>query len=99
MAKKLFSGSVAWITGASAGIGRALAKKFAEHGARVAISARRVDRLAEVVHEIEALGCEAMAAPCDVRDEGSLRSAVENVVGKFGRLDVAVANAGMSVKG
>lgn len=56
MAGKLFSGSVVWITGASAGIGRALAHKFAEHGARVAISARRADRLAEAVRDIEAMG-------------------------------------------
>src|ERR1051325_6633388 len=99
MAGKLFSGSVVWITGASAGIGRALAHKCAEHGARVAISARRADRLAEAVREIEAKGSEAMAAPCDVREEGSLRGAVQSVVARFGRLDVAVANAGMSVKG
>lgn len=99
MARKLFSGSVVWITGASAGIGRALARKFAEHGARVAVSARRADRLAEVVRDIEAAGGEALAVPCDVRDEASVRDAVRQVVARFGKLDVAVANAGMSVRG
>jgi NAD(P)-dependent dehydrogenase (short-subunit alcohol dehydrogenase family) len=99
MASKLFSGNVVWVTGASAGIGRALAHKFAEHGGRVAVSARRADRLAEAVHEIEAKGSEALAVPCDVRDEASVRKAVENVVARFGKLDIAVANAGMSVKG
>jgi NAD(P)-dependent dehydrogenase (short-subunit alcohol dehydrogenase family) len=99
MAGKLFSGNVVWITGASAGIGRALAHKFAEHGARVAVSARRADRLAEAIAEIEARGTEAMAVPCDVRDEASLRAAVRSVVERFGKLDAAVANAGIGVSG
>jgi NAD(P)-dependent dehydrogenase (short-subunit alcohol dehydrogenase family) len=99
MAGKLFSESVVWITGASAGIGRALAQKFAEHGARVAVSARRADRLAEAIREVEAKGAEAMAVPCDVRDEASLRAAVDGIVARFGRLDVAVANAGIGVSG
>jgi NAD(P)-dependent dehydrogenase (short-subunit alcohol dehydrogenase family) len=99
MAGKLFSGSVVWITGASAGIGRALAHKFAEHGARVAVSARRADRLAEAIREVEQRGVEAMAVPCDVRDEASLRAAVDGIVARFGKLDVAVANAGIGVSG
>lgn len=99
MAKKLFPGSVVWITGASSGIGRALASKFAEHGALVAVSARRMERLAEVVREVEAKGTKAFAAPCDVRDENSVRDAVRSVVEHFGKLDVAIANAGMSVPG
>jgi NAD(P)-dependent dehydrogenase (short-subunit alcohol dehydrogenase family) len=99
MSGKLFSGSVVWITGASAGIGRALAHKFAEQGARVAVSARRADRLADAIREIEARGAEAMAAPCDVRDEASIRGAVDGIVARFGKLDVVVANAGIGVSG
>lgn len=94
-----FHGSTVWITGASSGIGRALACAFAREGADVAVSARRRDRLAEVVAEIEALGARAHAFPCDVTDEDAVRDAVAAAADQFGKLEVAVANAGFSVGG
>jgi NAD(P)-dependent dehydrogenase (short-subunit alcohol dehydrogenase family) len=94
-----FHGQVVWITGASAGIGRALALEFARRGADVAVSARRVDRLAEVVDQIDALGRHGLAVPCDVTDDADVARAVDAVLARFGRLDVAVANAGFGVVG
>jgi NAD(P)-dependent dehydrogenase (short-subunit alcohol dehydrogenase family) len=93
----MFEGHVVWITGASAGIGRALALAFAEEGADVAVSARRADRLAEVTREVEARGRRALAVVCDVADEEQVEAAVSRVVEHFGRLDVAVANAGFAL--
>lgn len=90
---------VVWITGASAGIGRALALEVARQGADVAVSGRRIERLEAVVGEIEGVGRRALAVPCDVTDEAAVQAAVASVVAHFGRLDVAVANAGFGVMG
>ena len=98
MAKK-FEDQVVWITGGGSGIGRSLAIEFANQGAKVAVSGRRRERLDLVVTEIEGGGGTAVAVPCDVTDEDSVRLAVDRVVADLGRLDVAVANAGFSVAG
>lgn len=90
---------VVWITGGGSGLGRALALKLSEQGARLAISGRRQERLEEVVRGIEAMGRQALAVPCDVTDEDRVEEAVQTVVQSYGRLDVAVANAGFSVAG
>ena len=95
----MFTDHVVWITGGSSGIGRALALAFARRGAHVALSARREDRLRETVAEVEALGRRALAVPCDVADEAQVESAAGAVVRHFGRMDVAVANAGFAVTG
>lgn len=94
-----FEGQVAWITGGGSGLGEALARELASQGARVAVSGRRQERLEQVVAAIEAGGGEALAVPCDVTDEASLREAVAAIVARWGRLDVAVANAGFGVSG
>ena len=94
-----FEDRVVWITGASAGIGRELARAFAAEGAHVAVSARRAERLASLVEELSAEGCRCLAAPCDVTDEAEVAATVSEVVGHYGRLDVAVANAGFGVSG
>lgn len=96
---KAFENKVVWITGASSGLGWALALELARQGADLAVSARRSDRLEALVREIEGLGRSALALPCDVCEESSVREAVEKVAAYFGRLDVAVANAGFGVTG
>ena len=90
---------VAWITGGGTGLGKAMALESARQGARVAVSGRREDRRRQVVTAIEAAGGEALAVPCDVTSEDSLATAVASVLGRFGRLDVAIANAGFGVGG
>lgn len=90
---------VAWITGGGSGIGAALALELARRGAVVAVSGRREDRLAEVVTKIQAAGGRGLAVPCDVTEEASVAAAVARIVAELGRLDVVVANAGMSVSG
>jgi NAD(P)-dependent dehydrogenase (short-subunit alcohol dehydrogenase family) len=94
-----FEDKVVWITGASSGIGRENALEFARQGAHVAVSARRRDKLEEVAEQIRAMGCEALVVPCDVTEVEQIAAAVETVVDTFGRLDVALANAGYSVGG
>jgi NAD(P)-dependent dehydrogenase (short-subunit alcohol dehydrogenase family) len=94
-----FEGQVAWITGGGSGIGRALALELARRGADVAVSGRRVEKLDAVVAAIEALGRKGLAVPCDVGQDDQVREAAAKVVAHFGRLDVAVANAGMGVSG
>jgi short-subunit dehydrogenase len=94
-----FAGQVVFITGASSGIGAALAGEFARQGADVALAARRVDRLREVVAGIEATGRRALALPCDVTKDGDLERAAEETRGRLGPIAVAVANAGFGVRG
>jgi NAD(P)-dependent dehydrogenase (short-subunit alcohol dehydrogenase family) len=97
--KQLFEDKVVWLTGGGSGIGRAVALAFARHGAAVAVSGRRIDRLEEVAGEITALGGRARALACDVCDEEQVSAAASAVVDAFGRLDVTLANAGFSVAG
>jgi short-subunit dehydrogenase len=88
-------GAVAVVTGASAGIGRATALALAREGATVVLSARRKDRLDELVAQISARGREAEAVACDVTDVGSLQALHDGVVERHGRVDVLVNNAGI----
>jgi NAD(P)-dependent dehydrogenase (short-subunit alcohol dehydrogenase family) len=99
VADELFDQAVAWITGGGSGIGRATAVELARQGANVAVSGRRTEKLQGVVDELTSLGVRAAAIQCDVRDEQQIESAVDAVVDRFGKLDVAVANAGYSVAG
>jgi NAD(P)-dependent dehydrogenase (short-subunit alcohol dehydrogenase family) len=92
-------GKVALITGGSSGIGRATAIRLASFGARVAVAARSVEALEEVVREAEALGVEAFVVPTDVTDIEHCRRAVESTADRFGRLDILVCSAGVSMRG
>lgn len=92
-----FRGQVALITGASAGIGRALALQLAAQGASVGLAARRAERLEQVAAECRALGGEALILPTDVTDEAQCRAAVEKIVAHFGQLDMLINNAGLAV--
>jgi NAD(P)-dependent dehydrogenase (short-subunit alcohol dehydrogenase family) len=94
-----FKNQTVWITGASSGIGWHLAKAFAKEGATLAVSARRMDLLQELVEEIKADGGKAQAFHCDVMEETSIQQCVSTILQKLGKLDVAVANAGCGVMG
>ncbi|MGB6987492.1 MAG: glucose 1-dehydrogenase [Candidatus Aquilonibacter sp.] len=85
---------VVFITGALSGIGRATALAFARDGARVAVSGRRDDAGKTLVDELNVLGAQAEFFRVDVRNDDDLRSVVDKVVERFGRLDVAVNSAG-----
>ncbi len=90
---------VALITGASAGIGAALARELARDGADLVLAARREDRLRQLAREIEAAGRKAVVVGCDVTRDGDPERAVAAAVQRYGRLDIAVANAGFGVAG
>jgi NAD(P)-dependent dehydrogenase (short-subunit alcohol dehydrogenase family) len=88
------SKSVVLITGALTGIGRATALAFAHEGADVVVSGRRDDAGKALVSELRGLGAEAEFIRADVRHEGDVQDLVDKTVARFGRLDVAVNNAG-----
>jgi short-subunit dehydrogenase len=92
-------GTVAFITGASSGIGAALAVEFARLGADVVLAARREERLEAVAARVREQGRQALTVRCDVTRDGDLERAVEAALGAFGRLDWVVANAGFGVAG
>ncbi|MDX6499097.1 MAG: hypothetical protein QOG23_2357 [Blastocatellia bacterium] len=85
---------VVLITGALTGIGRATAVAFAQEGARLIVSGRHDDEGQKLVGELRELGAEAEFVRSDVRHEDDVRSLVDKTVERFGRLDVAVNNAG-----
>lgn len=89
------TGKVALVTGASRGIGRAVALALAEAGADVACAARTASAVGETAAAIEALGRRTVAVMADVTDAGDVEQMVERAVGKLGRVDVLVNNAGV----
>lgn len=90
---------VVWITGASSGIGRELARQYAARGMAVAISARRLERLETLASEIARHGGRALPIACDVTDTESITRCVDEIVRHFGRIDITIANAGCAVIG
>ena len=90
------SGRVALVTGASQGIGHAIAVKLAASGVIVAVSARSQDKLAELVRQIEAAGGKASAHSVDVADEDQVKSTFKSVLGQHGKVDILVNNAGIT---
>lgn len=99
MAVTSLRGQAVFITGASSGIGAALAREFARRGADVALAARRLDRLEGQARELERGGVRALAVACDVTRDGDVERALATARATFGRIDVLVANAGFGVVG
>ncbi len=87
---------VAFVTGASQGIGRATALALAGVGAKVGVAARSAPRLSSLTSEIEAAGGEALAIPMDVADSGQIRNGFQQLLAKFGKLDILVNNAAIT---
>ena len=90
------SGRVAFITGASQGIGRAGALKLAGKGAAVAVAARNREKLNELVSEITAMGGKAAAYTLDVTDEEQIKASIKGAIAQFGKIDILVNNAGIT---
>jgi 3-oxoacyl-[acyl-carrier protein] reductase len=90
------SGQTAVVTGASQGLGRAIALALAANGAKVACVARSAQKLAETVSAITAAGGQAEAFPCDVKESAAVDSLIDGLAEKWGKIDILVNNAGVT---
>ena len=90
------SGRVAFVTGASQGIGRTCALRLAKDGAAVAVAARNKEKLDELVAEITAAGGKAAAFPLDVADEEQVKATVKQAIAQLGKIEILVNNAGIT---
>src|SRR5436190_249786 len=94
MDEKRFAGKIAFVTGATSGIGRACAIGFAQQGARVACVGRNSTNLLEIASEIRSFGVEALEIQADLSDNGQAERAIENTLSTFGGIDILVNAAG-----
>src|SRR5215218_1310449 len=99
MAANALDGTVALITGASSGIGEATARALADQGAKVAVAARRLERLERLASEIGGHGHTALAIESDLTEQEQATDAVGRTVDELGRLDILVNNAGQMLLG
>jgi NADP-dependent 3-hydroxy acid dehydrogenase YdfG len=95
----VLKGTVALVTGASSGIGAATAAALADHGAAVALAARRRDRMETLAAGIRDQGGTALVLECDVTDQQQAAGAVQRTVAELGRLDTLINNAGVMLLG
>ena len=91
----VLEGKVAIITGASRGIGRAFALRFAEEGAKLLLTTTSLERAAGVVKQIRAKGGEAVAMEADISDEDDTKKIAEKVMQQYGKVDILINNAGV----
>jgi short-subunit dehydrogenase len=96
---KSLENKVVWITGASSGIGEALAQEFAKKGSKLVLSARRIEELERVKKNLQLPDGFVLVLPMDMLDFDSFQSKVATVISHFGQIDVMVHNAGMSQRG
>lgn len=87
----------ALITGASRGIGKAIAERFAEEGAVVMLAARHIDKLKEVEEEIKSKSGRAESFEMDITDRKQVKSTIERIIKSYGRIDILANNAGIAV--
>ena len=96
--KRFFNGKTVVITGASSGIGRALAYEFAAHGANVVIGARHEEKLTEIADDLTGRGAAVARCTADVTQEADCRRLIETAVTRFGGIDILICNAGISMR-
>ncbi|GAB3242561.1 SDR family NAD(P)-dependent oxidoreductase [Mycolicibacterium hippocampi] len=99
MTDRVLNGNVVLVTGASSGIGTAAAERLAGAGARVALVARRADKLEQLAERLRAQGHEALVMSADLTDAGNAQRAVDRTVEELGRLDTLVNAAGVMLNG
>src|SRR2546430_2186058 len=95
MARSFFENKAVLITGGSRGLGLEIARQVCEQGGRVAILARDPDELARAKADLAARGGEVLTLQCDLLDAAQIQSAVESTLGRFGKIDILINNAGM----
>jgi len=95
LTKKQLEGRTALVTGASQGIGRAIALALAREGANIVVTARNEDKLRALAAEAEAMGVQGLAAPADIGVESEINAAAGAAIAKFGGVDILVNNAGI----
>lgn len=96
---KNFQEQVVFLTGASSGIGAALAREFSKEGAKLALTARRKKNLTKLTEELNQTAEQSIYIPCDVTQEKEIKEAVDQTKQKFGKIDIVIANAGFGVVG
>src|ERR1700740_13305 len=97
MAENSLEGQVAWVTGASRGIGLSIARRLGRMGAKVAICARNAETLRQAASDLRSEGIEVLAAPADVPRAGEITALVHEIQGKLGSIDILVNNAGIAL--
>lgn len=93
-----FTGQAVLVTGGASGLGRAIARAFAEAGAKIAVADRNSEATAHEVEHLRTMGCEALAIDVDVTDSAQVQAMIERTVEAFGGLDVLVHSAGVGVE-
>ncbi|MCG8344886.1 MAG: SDR family oxidoreductase [Chlorobiales bacterium] len=96
MLKQLLQDKVAIITGASSGIGKAIALRYAEEGAKVVVSSKTQTKCEEVTNEISENGYTSIPIVCDVRKVNEIEALFDKSINHFGKVDIVIANAGIS---
>ncbi len=96
--RKYFEDKVFVVTGASSGIGRAVAMEAAKEGAKVAIAARNMERLNQVAEDIKKLSVQCLAVKTDVSVKEEAENLIKKTIETFGRIDVLICNAGISMR-
>jgi short-subunit dehydrogenase len=96
---KLFEDKVVLITGASSGLGKALAYEFAKNGANVILLARRFELISQIANELTTNFTKCIAVRCDVTKDGEIENAVKEGLKYFKKIDIVIANAGLGIPG
>ena len=94
----MFQGKVAIVTGASSGIGKALAYELARQGAKLVVAARNSEKLTGIAQDLENKGTEVLVVRTDVTQEADCKALIEKAYQRFGRIDILINNAGISMR-